>query len=130
MATIVNFTLSEPHPSAVMFTLQGELDESNIAKLQEALEQYLPAETAEKGSTSAVEKPKKAIFFFVKGLTYVNSLVIGYFARLHTRLVDNGQEMAFISMNPSLFDILDLVGMTTIINTYDTVEEAIAEMDL
>lgn len=117
MATNVDITTSEPHPSVFLLTISGELDESNLGNIEKYLDPI-------------VGGSHKAVLLYSSGLTYINSSVIGYFAKMHNSFLDNSQEFAFVSVNESLFEILDLVGMTNIINSYDTVDEAIAEIDL
>ena len=103
---------------AVQITLVGQIDESNLSNLKEYLEPLL-----KEGNVTS-------FIFNFKGLEFINSRVIGFFLSLYSSLSDEGKTMAIIQSNENIFTILSLVGLTTLIGHYDTLEEALEVMDV
>ena len=70
----------------------------------------------------------KKIIFNLHGLKYLNSKSIGYIADVFSNIEDNDGQMYISNCDEGVKDVLELVGITTIIPTVDTVENAIQEM--
>ncbi len=103
---------------AVQITLVGQIDESNLSNLKEYLEPLLK------------EGEVKFFIFNFRGLEFINSRVIGFFLSLYSALTDEGKTMAIIQSNENIFTILSLVGLTTLIGHYDTLDEALEVLDI
>lgn len=100
----------------LVFDFYGELDETN----------------ADKTFTGVYEMiwdfANKKIIFNLASLKYLNSKSIGYIADVFSNLDDNNWKMHITNCDEWVKDVLELVGITTIIPTVDTEEEAIAAM--
>lgn len=115
MATEVKINIADApgHSEIKIFRLNGEIDESNL----EALEKTL--------NPLAQQAAVKTIILNLKELTYVNSKVIGYLASFYTKLSENNQKLIFSEANSNIMDILSLVGLTNIVQYFETEDEAI-----
>lgn len=96
-----------------LFDFVGELDETNADKTFTSIYELI-------GSFS-----KKKIIFNLLGLKYLNSKSIGYIADVFSNLEDNNGKMCICNCDEGVKDVLELVGITTIIPTFDTEKEAI-----
>ncbi len=99
-----------------IFDFTGELDETN----------------ADKTFTTIYEQiwdfSDKKILFNLAGLKYLNSKSIGYIADVFSNLEDNDGRMYISNCDEGVKDVLELVGITTIIPTVDTEKEALEAM--
>lgn len=100
----------------LIFDFTGELDETN----------------ADKTFTDVYEQigdfSDKNILFNLSGLKYLNSKSIWYIADVFSNLEENDWKMYISNCDEGVKDVLELVGITTIIPTVDTEEEALKEM--
>ena len=99
-----------------IFEFSGELDETNADKTFAAIYEQVGDFTNTK------------IIFDLKGLKYLNSKSIWYIADIFSNVEENDGKMYISNCDEWVKDVLELVGITTIIPTVDTVEEAIAEL--
>jgi len=102
--------------SVIVFDFTGELDETN----------------ADKTFTDVYEQiwdfSDKKILFNLTGLKYLNSKSIGYIADVFSNLEENDGEMYISNCDEGVKDVLELVGITTIIPTVDDEKEALEAM--
>jgi stage II sporulation protein AA (anti-sigma F factor antagonist) len=92
--------------------LNGEIDESNQAELESLFSKLL--------SDSSI----KNIVFQINNLEYINSSIIGIFAQQHGNFSEAGKNFVFAQANEHIFDIIDLVGLTAVVECFDSVNEA------
>lgn len=115
METLIEVTQREEGP-VIVFEFSWELDETN----------------ADKTFTDIYEKigdfSGKNILFNLAGLKYLNSKSIGYIADVFSNIEDNEGQMYISNCDEGVQDVLELVGITTIIPTVDTEDQAIAAM--
>lgn len=99
-----------------IFDFTGELDETN----------------ADKTFTQVYEEiwdfSDKKILFNLTGLKYLNSKSIWYIADVFSNLEDNDGRMHISNCDEGVKDVLELVGITTIIPTVDTEAQALEAM--
>ena len=95
-----------------ILSLVGDIDESNQLILDNVMKELL----SEKGIDNVV--------VHIKDLEYINSGVVGLFAALHGTYQEEGKDFVFAEANEHIFDIIDLVGLTTVITLFETVDEA------
>ena len=100
----------------IVFDFTGELDETNADNTFSNLYEEI-------GDFS-----EKKILFNLMGLKYLNSKSIWYIADVFSNLEDNEGEMYISNCDEWVRDVLELVGITTIIPTVDTEEEALEAM--
>lgn len=112
METLVEVNKKEIN-GIVIFEFTGELDETN----------------ADKTFTSVYNEiwdfSGKKIVFNLTGLRYLNSKSIGYIADVFSNIEEKKGKMYISNCDESVKDVLELVGITTIIPTVDTEEIAI-----
>jgi len=71
---------------------------------------------------------RKKIIFNLSGLKYLNSKSIWYIADVFSNLEENNGMMYITNCDEGVKDVLELVGITTIIPTLDTESEALAAL--
>lgn len=112
---VVNIT--ESSNSAVgTIALQGELDEFSLDMLKE------------KADATLHNAGTKLIIFDLKDLEFINSKGIGFFVSVHTHLTKDGRRLALVGAKEPVMDVISLVGLTSIIPYYDTIEEAMGNV--
>jgi stage II sporulation protein AA (anti-sigma F factor antagonist) len=115
METLVEVKKRE-EGDVIIFDFIGELDETN----------------ADKTFTNVYEQigdfSDKKILFNLTGLKYLNSKSIGYIADVFSNIEDNDGQMHISNCDEGVKDVLELVGITTIIPTVDTEKEALEAM--
>ena len=100
----------------IIFEFTWELDETNADKTFTSI-------YSEVGDFT-----NKKIILNLKGLKYLNSKSIGYIADIFSNIEDSEGQMVISNCDEGVKDVLELVGITTIISTVDTEEEAIKVM--
>ncbi len=98
----------------VKFT--GQLDETNIEEEAKKFYDVLEAENI-----------KNVIFDFSE-LSYLNSKSIGYIADWQGKVTQAGGKLVIYGAAENIFDILDVVGLTQLIEMKATQEEAQAAL--
>jgi anti-anti-sigma factor len=112
METLVEVNKKEQN-WILIFEFSGELDETNADKTFTAL------------YSEIWDFSGKKIIFNLANLKYLNSKSIGYIADIYSNVEENEWQMYISNCDEWVKDILELVWITTIIPTVDTVEEAI-----
>ena len=91
----------------------GQLDESNVD--EEAKQIYALME----------QVPQNLYLLFdLAGLEYMNSKSIGYLTDWYSKVSSTGGRVVIASARDNILDILQVVGLTQLINAYPTLEEA------
>ncbi len=91
----------------------GQLDETNVD--EEAKKIYSVIE--------ATPQNLNLIFDF-SALEYMNSKSIGYLTDWYSKVSANGGKVVISQARENILDILQVVGLTQLINAYPSVEEA------
>jgi len=112
METLVEVNKKEEN-WILIFEFSGELDETNADKTFTSL-------YSEIGDFSG-----KKIIFNLANLKYLNSKSIWYIADIYSNIEDNNGQMYISNCDEWVKDVLELVWITTIIPTVDTVHQAI-----
>ncbi len=93
--------------------ITGQLDESNVdEKIQEI---YKALEVSPKGTS---------LIFDFENLEYMNSKSIGYLTDIYGKITENGGKMTIAKARPNILDILQVVGLTQLIQTFESIDEA------
>ncbi|MBT3704851.1 anti-sigma factor antagonist [Candidatus Peregrinibacteria bacterium] len=98
---------------AMLVTITGQLDESNVD--EKSKEVYKLFEENE---------GKLSLVFDLAGLDYMNSKSIGYLTDWYGKIKEKGGEVAISRAKPNIADILQVVGLTQLIKSYESVDEA------
>lgn len=91
----------------------GEMDEVSLETLQNKIQPTLD------------NLDIKTIIFDLSQLEFINSKGIGYFVSVHTHLAKTQRKMILAAADEAVMDVISLVGLTTIIKYFGTVEEAL-----
>ena len=100
-----------------LVSLSGEIDETNLGDLKEVVDPLL------------ISNDCQVLLFNLKDLNFINSMVISYFTNIYTKVTELNKKVIFIEANNQILDILDLVGLTTIIDNYNSLTEALNTLD-
>lgn len=92
---------------------EGQLDESNVDEQAQRFYQML--ETMVEGTF---------YIFDLEGLTYMNSKSIGYLTDWHLKVSSRKGEILLARARENILDILNVVGLTQIVRTFTTLDEA------
>lgn len=114
-AVITIEDIPSPTPDKIfkIIHVAGQLDESNVdTKIQEI---YKIVETNPKGLN---------LIFDLSNLEYMNSKSIGYLTDLYGKITELGGQVAISNAKSNILDILQVVGLTQLIKTFTTLEEA------
>ena len=117
MASPIQITVTEDNideqVKVVIVRFDGQLDESNIDDNAHVI-------------YDLIEEMKEASFiiFDFQGLTYMNSKSIGYLTDWHLKVKEKNGEIILARARENILDILNVVGLTQIITSYPTIDEA------
>jgi len=119
MSSKVQIVVGElPEKSSVkLVSLSGEIDETNLGELKEVVDPLLLSDDCQN------------LLINLKDLSFINSMVISYFTNIYTKLTELNKKIIFVEANNQILDILDLVGLTTIIDNYNSLSEALNTLD-
>ena len=93
--------------------LSGQLDETNNDAVFEAVRQYFE-----------LNPQQKYFIFDVSNLEYLNSRSIGNLVDSFRRTAERGGKMLISGASSNIHDILDLVGVTRVVEMAETLEHA------
>ncbi len=115
METLIEVNKKEEN-GIIIFWLTWELDETNADK------------TFKHIYDSIWTFDNIKVILNLKGLKYLNSKSIWYIADLFSNIDENGWKMVISDCDEGVIDVLELVGITTIIDTVETEKEAIKKL--
>jgi len=115
METLIEIKKTE-EGEILIFEFAWELDETNADKTFKDIYEQI-------GDFS-----DKKILFNMVGLKYLNSKSIWYIADVFSNIEDNDWQMCISNCDDWVKDVLELVWITTIIPTFETLEEALSEL--
>lgn len=91
----------------------GQLDESNVDEKAQTIYDLIE------------QNPNNLnLIFDFEDLEYMNSKSIGYLTDWYGKVYENGGKIVIAKARPNILDILQVVGLTQLIKTYPTIEEA------
>ena len=91
----------------------GQLDESNVDEKAQQIYQLI-----EQNPTNL------NLIFDFEDLEYMNSKSIGYLTDWYGKVYENGGKIVLAKTRPNILDILQVVGLTQLIKTFATIDEA------
>jgi len=103
------------NPSIKVIGLEGEMDEPSLQDIKPNLDPILNDLTV------------MHVIFDLKDLNYINSKGIGYLVAVHTHLSKNQRKLILCSAQETVMDVMSLVGLTSIIPHFETLEEALQQ---
>jgi len=103
-------------PNAKIVVLRGELDESVLDDLRSRLD-------------SIWNDANIQIFIFnLHDLEFINSKGIGFLVSVHSHLAKDKRQLILADAQEAVMDVVSLVGLTSIIPYYATLDEALAKI--
>lgn len=116
MLTQLEVSKSATNTGIKIFSFNWELDETNV-------DNTFPSIISEIGNFN-----QSRILFDFNKLAYLNSKSIGYIADIAQRTEDGNGKFGLCALSNEVHDTLDLVGITSIVPTFDTLETAVTEL--
>jgi stage II sporulation protein AA (anti-sigma F factor antagonist) len=117
MASNIKINIEDaPKPGAKVVSFKGELDELSLDEVKNQLNSLLND-----------NKLQKILFDFSK-LEFINSKGIGLIVSMHTHLTKNGRELLVAEAQQAVYDVISLVGLTSIIPYFESTEKAITSL--
>ncbi len=104
-------------PNAKVVALSGELDESNLDQIRTQLDPVLTDVSITK------------VLLDLTGLQFINSKGIGYIVSVHTHLSKDQRVLSMAAANEAVMDVISLVGLTSIIPYFATMDEALSSLN-
>jgi anti-anti-sigma factor len=104
------------NPGAKIIALKGELDESVLDNLRAQLEPIW--------NNASVQ----TFIFNLHDLEFINSKGIGFLVSIHSHLARGKRHLIIVDAQEAVMDVISLVGLTSIISYYDTLDEALASL--
>jgi len=104
---------SDPNKKIKLIHIVGQFDETNVD--EKAKQIYMVIEQVPQGLN---------LIFDFSGLEYMNSKSIGYLTDWYSKVSATGGKLVIAAARENILDILQVVGLTQLINAYPTVEEA------
>lgn len=105
--------INDPEDKVLLVEIFGHLDEANVDNV--AKDFYEVIGNAPVGT--------KFIFDFQE-VEFINSKGIGYFLDFYRKISENSGKMVIARIPENVLDILEVVGVTKIIEVYFTIDEA------
>jgi len=103
----------EARGNTYIIHLEGEIDVAALPQLESAMKPL-------------VENVSINVFVLdCANLMFIDSKVVGYMAYLYTTLSHAQRKLMFAATNETINDILTLVGLTSIIPSFATVDKAL-----
>jgi anti-anti-sigma factor len=116
MLTQLEVNKSSTNTGIKIFAFKWELDETNV-------------DTTFSGIITEIgDFSHSRTLFDLRELTYLNSKSIGYIADIAQRTEDGGGIFSICNLSNEVHDTLELVGITSIVEIYDSTESAVTEM--
>ena len=120
-ATILmeDLQIKDPSSKAKLITISGQLDESNVDNKAKEIYQMLDATPG-----------KLSLVFDFAGLDYMNSKSIGYLTDWYGKITERGGKVLIAHAKPNIKDILQVVGLTQLIQLFESLDEAKAVINV
>lgn len=95
----------------------GQLDESNVDEKIQEIYKLLEA-----------NPQNLSLVFDLENLEYMNSKSIGYLTDIYGKVTEGGGKVTLAKARPNIADILQVVGLTQLIQSFDSIEAAKATL--
>jgi anti-sigma B factor antagonist len=108
----VSFSRPEANPDVSVLSVQGYVDTTTSAELEESLKRLL-------------KKGRYNIVIDLAGVNYISSAGWGIFISEIKSIRENGGDLKLASMIGDVYEVFELLEFQTILQSFDTVEEAV-----
>ena len=108
----VSFSRPEENPDVSVLSVQGYVDTTTSAELEESLKRLL-------------KKGRYNIVMDLGGVNYISSAGWGIFISEIKSIRENGGDLKLASMIGDVYEVFELLEFQTILQSLDTVQEAV-----
>jgi anti-sigma B factor antagonist len=108
----ISFSKPEENPDVSVLSVQGFVDTTTSADLEESLKRLL-------------KKGRYNIVIDLGGVNYISSAGWGIFISEIKSIRENGGDLKLASMVGDVYEVFELLEFQTILENYDTVSEAV-----
>jgi anti-sigma B factor antagonist len=108
----VSFSKPEENPDVSVLSIQGYVDTTTSAELEESLKRLL-------------KKGRFNIVIDLGGVNYISSAGWGIFISEIKSIRENGGDLKLASMVGDVYEVFELLEFQTILENYDTIGEAV-----
>jgi len=108
----VSFSRPEENPDVSVLSVQGYVDTTTSAELEESLKRLL-------------KKGRYNIVMDLGGVNYISSAGWGIFISEIKSIRENGGDLKLASMIGDVYEVFELLEFQTILQSFDTVKEAV-----
>lgn len=108
----VSFSKPEDHPDVSVLSVQGYVDTTTSAELEESLKRLL-------------KKGRFNIVIDLGNVNYISSAGWGIFISEIKAIRENGGDLKLAAMIGDVYEVFELLEFQTILACFDTVEEAV-----
>lgn len=108
----VSFSKPEENPEVSVLSVQGYVDTTTSAELEESLKRLL-------------KKNRFNIVIDLGGVNYISSAGWGIFISEIKSIRENGGDLKLAGMVADVYEVFELLEFQTILESYDTVAEAV-----
>ncbi|MFO7914096.1 MAG: STAS domain-containing protein [Candidatus Krumholzibacteriales bacterium] len=110
----INITLSKPksNPAVTIVSVDGFIDTTTSGTLEDSIKKLL-------------KKQNFDLVIDLGGVDYISSAGWGIFISEIRRIRENGGDLKLAAMMGDVYEVFELLEFQTILESYDTVEEAV-----
>ncbi len=108
----VSFSRPESNPDVSVLSVQGYVDTTTSSELEESLKRLL-------------KKGRFNIVIDLGGVNYISSAGWGIFISEIKSIRENGGDLKLAAMIGDVYEVFELLEFQTILQSFDTVEEAV-----
>jgi anti-sigma B factor antagonist len=112
----VSFSKPEGNPEVSVLSVQGYVDTTTSAELEESLKRLL-------------KKGRFNIVIDLGGVNYISSAGWGIFISEIKSIRENGGDLKLASMVADVYEVFELLEFQTILENYDTTDEAVKSFE-
>jgi len=109
----ISFSRPEENPDVSVISVKGYVDTTTSAELEESLKRLL-------------KKGRYNIVIDLEGVNYISSAGWGIFISEIKEIRENGGDLKLAAMIGDVYEVFELLEFQTILESYDTVEEAVS----
>lgn len=101
----------------VVLEFRGEMDKSNISDIRDVLVNF-------------VDKfQDQALIFDLTYFDFINSEGVGLMVSLYYKVSKLDKQLFIVNPQPQVKDVFDLIGLTNVVTTLNSVEEAVSQVN-
>ncbi|MBN1163867.1 MAG: STAS domain-containing protein [Candidatus Krumholzibacteriota bacterium] len=108
----ISFSRPEENPDVSIISVRGYVDTTTSSELEESLKRLL-------------RKSRFDIIIDLKDVNYISSAGWGIFISEIKEIRENGGDLKLASMIGDVYEVFELLEFQTILESYDSVEEAV-----